>query len=319
MMPWIRLDDQFPDHPKVLAAGPAASWLYVCGIGYCNRLLTDGLIPSGQVRKLADVDNATELAGKLVEAGLWEQVEGGYQVHDFLDYQPSAEQVKAERADNAKRQQDWRDRKKEQRNAVTNTVTDTVSNAPRNGTVTPAPYPPRTPSRSLPDPDPEERVTPPIPPTPLRPARPAAAPPDRPEKAIPVGFSAFWEVWPKREGKSDALAAWRKLRPDDDTIQSILDAIPRQQAAKDWPRENWRYCPLPASWLNQRRWEDEIPDPPPKGERELIGKDKERAEVMRRALEKRGYEFTGPQPTAHPNGREVSHQPLRVGDGRVPR
>lgn len=99
-MPWIRLDDQFPDHPKVVEAGPLASWLYVCGIGYCNRLLTDGFIPSGQVRKLADVDNAGDLVKCLVAVGLWDEAEGGYQVHDFLDYQPSAEQVKAERSMN---------------------------------------------------------------------------------------------------------------------------------------------------------------------------------------------------------------------------
>jgi hypothetical protein len=162
-----------------------------------------------------------------------------------------------------------------------------------------------------------EQSTPPTPrpPTPLR---PAAAPPDRPA-TDPPGFVAFWKVWPKKEGKAEALAKWRKLHPDADTTQAILDAIPRQLAAKDWPRENWRYCPLPATWLHQRRWEDEVPDPPPKGERELIGKDKERAEVLRRVAARRGYEFAGPDATAHPNGREVSHDPLRIGAGRVPR
>ncbi len=99
-MAWIRLDDQFPDHPKVVEAGPLASWLYVCGIGYCNRLLTDGFIPSGQVRKLADLDGAGELAARLVAVGLWDEAEGGYRIHDYLEYQPSAEEVKADRTMN---------------------------------------------------------------------------------------------------------------------------------------------------------------------------------------------------------------------------
>lgn len=86
-MPWIRLDDQFPDHPKVIEAGPLASWLYVCGIGYCNRLLTDGFIPSGQVRKLADVDSAGELAARLVAVGLWDEAEGGYRVTDAIRWE----------------------------------------------------------------------------------------------------------------------------------------------------------------------------------------------------------------------------------------
>lgn len=163
--------------------------------------------------------------------------------------------------------------------------------------------------------DPPSGDTPPIPPTPLR---PVAAPPDRPAKE-PASFAIFWQAWPKKEARAAALAAWRKVPQDPDTLQAILDAIPRQQAAKDWPRENWRYCPQPATWLNQRRWEDEVPEPVPKGEHDLIGKDKERAEVMRRVAARRGYELVGPDAATHPNGREVSHQPLRVGDGRVPR
>jgi len=152
-MPWIRLDDQFPDHPKVIEAGPLASWLYVCGIGYCNRLLTDGFIPLGQVRKLADVDSAGELAARLVAVGLWDEAEGGYRIHDYLEYQPSAEEVKAERAGNARRQQEWRGRNKGS-SAVSNAVTDSVSNAPNNGPVTPAPYPSRTHPVPVPLPDP---------------------------------------------------------------------------------------------------------------------------------------------------------------------
>lgn len=159
----------------------------------------------------------------------------------------------------------------------------------------------------------KERGTPPIPPTPIR---PVAAPPDRPAKD-PPGFVAFWQAWPKKEGRAKALAAWKSLRMADGELDDILAAIPRQQSAKDWPRENWRYCPLPATWLNQRRWEDEVPEPVPEG-RALIGKDRERAEVMQRVLARRGYDVSGTHPTAHTNGREVSHQPLRIGDGRLP-
>jgi hypothetical protein len=56
----------------------------VCGLTYCARLLTDGFIPTGQVRKLADLDRALDLAQILVGVGLWEEVEGGYQVTDAI-------------------------------------------------------------------------------------------------------------------------------------------------------------------------------------------------------------------------------------------
>ena len=77
-------------------------------------------------------------------------------------------------------------------------------------------------------------------------------------------FAAFWQAWPKKEARPKALAAWCKIGPDPDTVQSILDAIPRHLAIKDWPREGWRYCPQPATWLNERRWEDELPDVVPR-------------------------------------------------------
>src|SRR5437879_2331970 len=98
-MVWARIEDQFADHPKVVAAGPLAAWLYVCGLTYSNRFLTDGFIPDGQVRKLADVPSPRKLATTLVRVGLWEPAEGGFRIHDFFDYNPSAEEVLAKRGD----------------------------------------------------------------------------------------------------------------------------------------------------------------------------------------------------------------------------
>ena len=84
LMSWVKIDDQFADHPKVIQAGPLAAWLYVCGLTYCGRYLTDGWIPGGQLRKLADVEDALALAGRLVSVGLWEEVEDGYRITDSI-------------------------------------------------------------------------------------------------------------------------------------------------------------------------------------------------------------------------------------------
>ena len=97
-MSWVKLDDQFTDHPKVIAAGPMAGWLYVCGLTYCSRYLTDGFIPTAQVRRLADLKGTDRLASALVDAGLWDRCDGGYMVHDYLEYNPNAEKVRAERS-----------------------------------------------------------------------------------------------------------------------------------------------------------------------------------------------------------------------------
>jgi hypothetical protein len=91
---WSKLDDAFPDHPKIQAAGPTAAWLFVCGLCYCNRLLTDGFIPLSQARRLADIDDPDAAIRMLVDVGLWQRIEGGYAVHDFLAYNPTRGQVK---------------------------------------------------------------------------------------------------------------------------------------------------------------------------------------------------------------------------------
>ena len=151
-MPWVKLDDMFPDHPKVVSAGPVAGWLYVCGLCYCGRYLTDGYIPLHQVKKLADVDDVDELVTRLVEAQLWELCEDGYMVHDYLVYNPSRAQVMAARAATSRRQDTWRlahrqsDGTYRQQNAVSDAVS---SNRP---VPVPVPVP-------VPDPIPQEQGT----------------------------------------------------------------------------------------------------------------------------------------------------------------
>lgn len=133
-MPWVRLDDQFTDHPKIAEVGPLASWLYVCGLCYSARMLTDGFIPRGQVRKLADVDDVAPLVTALVISGLWEECDGGYRIHDYHDYNPTAEKVKEQRKVNATRQARFRD-KSTKVETVTPDITppDDDSNGERNG------------------------------------------------------------------------------------------------------------------------------------------------------------------------------------------
>src|SRR4051812_44412930 len=125
-MVWVRLADDFTDHPKIVAAGPLAGWLWTCGLAYANRYLTDGFIPTAQVRRLADVEDAFGLAARLVEVGLWERAEGGFQIHDYHTYQPTAEDVKRERQAVKDRQAAWRERQKQARSAsiVSNGVTN---------------------------------------------------------------------------------------------------------------------------------------------------------------------------------------------------
>ena len=104
-MRWIRLDENLDETAKILAVSDRASWAYVRGLLYCSRALTDGFIPGPKVPALA----TRTVVEELVKAGLWEQSDGGYQVHDWLDYQEPAAEAR-QRSDQARRaaQARWR-------------------------------------------------------------------------------------------------------------------------------------------------------------------------------------------------------------------
>jgi hypothetical protein len=94
---WVKLDDQFPHHPRVVQAGDMAAWLYVSGLCYAGQFLTDGVIPKGQLRRLTNLHKPEKEAGKLVEAGLWHDKDDHYEIHDYHQWNPPAAKVKAKR------------------------------------------------------------------------------------------------------------------------------------------------------------------------------------------------------------------------------
>lgn len=109
-MTWVKFDDRCTEHPKIAALSPPALALWFSGNCYCNRNLTDGFIPDGVARRL--IEDAGPAIGEAVERGVWHRTRGGYQVHDYLDYQPSKEQVLAERDARTQRVARWRERKR---------------------------------------------------------------------------------------------------------------------------------------------------------------------------------------------------------------
>lgn len=98
-MSWAKVDDHANEHDKQLEAGPEACWFWVCGLMYANRQRArDGLIPEKAIRMLYPVDNPQALAEKLVEVGLWVKTKSGYKIHNYHKWNPTLEQVEAERA-----------------------------------------------------------------------------------------------------------------------------------------------------------------------------------------------------------------------------
>ena len=88
----------------------------------------------------------------------------------------------------------------------------------------------------------------------------AAAEPAKPRilTQYTAAFSEFWSKYPRGEGKAEAFKAWQKLKPDAELIGRINTALERQKQSQQWKRDGGRYIPHASTWLNQRRWEDEL-------------------------------------------------------------
>jgi hypothetical protein len=110
-MPWVRLDDRFPSHRKVALLSDRAFRLHVSAICWCAENLTDGHIRERELAVVAHVRSLKATAQQLEDAGLWDRVDDGWVIHDYLSYNPSREQVIAERKKNAERQERFRRRK----------------------------------------------------------------------------------------------------------------------------------------------------------------------------------------------------------------
>lgn len=76
-----------------MQAGPAPSWLWLCGVAYCKEGLTDGFIPDEAIDYLG-VKNARRMIPHLEQSGLWIRVENGWMVNDFLSHNASASTVR---------------------------------------------------------------------------------------------------------------------------------------------------------------------------------------------------------------------------------
>ena len=76
-------------------------------------------------------------------------------------------------------------------------------------------------------------------------------------------FDRFWRLYPRKVNKQAAQRAWLRLAPDMLLCSEMSLALKRQIASEQWQRDGGRYIPYPASWLNGRRWEDELPPDTP--------------------------------------------------------
>jgi len=71
-------------------------------------------------------------------------------------------------------------------------------------------------------------------------------------------FDIFWAAYPRKVAKADAVKAWNKINPDEILVNLIVTKIDEYKNSNDWLKDDGQFIPYPATWLNKKRWEDEV-------------------------------------------------------------
>jgi hypothetical protein len=135
-MSYVRIDDDFADHPKVRKLDKTAFVVHVWALCHCGRHLTDGFVALEALAGCPWVSKRSALTralGRLESAGLWKREDGGFRIHDYLTYNPTAAQVLEKRRLKTERQARWRKRKER--------VVDASVDASTSGGVDAPPHP----------------------------------------------------------------------------------------------------------------------------------------------------------------------------------
>jgi hypothetical protein len=111
-MTWVKIDDSFPNHPKIVGLTDKAFRIHISGLCYCGTYLTDGFVPMTIAARFANED--MQHIVELTKAGLWREApqDNGFYIHDYLAHQTSKTQVEEKRQTVRERQKRYRERHK---------------------------------------------------------------------------------------------------------------------------------------------------------------------------------------------------------------
>jgi hypothetical protein len=111
-MTWVKIDDSFPNHPKIVGLSDKAFRIHISGLCYCGTYLTDGFVPMTIAARFANED--MQYIVELTKAGLWREApqDNGFHIHDYLAHQTSKTQVEEKRQTVRERQKRYRERHK---------------------------------------------------------------------------------------------------------------------------------------------------------------------------------------------------------------
>lgn len=76
------------------------------------------------------------------------------------------------------------------------------------------------------------------------------------QKTMSEAFAIFWKLYPKKVSKADAVKAWGKIKKD--MLPTIMQALSDHLVCDQWVKDGGQFVPNAATWLNKKKWEDEV-------------------------------------------------------------
>jgi len=74
-------------------------------------------------------------------------------------------------------------------------------------------------------------------------------------------FEEFYNKYPRKVKKQEVEKWFKKNKPSNELFSSMMNSLEQFRASKDWQKDGGQFIPYPSTWLNQKRWEDEINKP----------------------------------------------------------
>lgn len=71
-------------------------------------------------------------------------------------------------------------------------------------------------------------------------------------------FLEFWAVYPKKVGKGDAYRKWQTLVKSEKKKEQVIASVQKHKSSDRWKEEEGKYIPNPATFLHQKRFDDEV-------------------------------------------------------------
>lgn len=220
-MAWFKVDDAFFTSHKVLSIPrdrrqeAIGAWLLI-GTWSAHKM-TDGVVPDYVLDDFGIKESSRVM---LIEAGLWIELDDGIEFHDWAEYQPTREQMTAKKEETHAKKVAAGRKGAEVRWQKDSKAIAENSKAIANDSPVPVPEPIKNTSSPT--------VT---------------------------DFDSFWSLWPRKEGKANALKAYEK------SLRKISEPelLDKARLYVTSPlRPDVKFVPHAATWLNGERWADDL-------------------------------------------------------------